>query len=203
MSRSSQVKQGDLRAIFRLLGDARDLRHDRPARHARMVEGMCELLGARQGSVLELEGFTPWGELKLLDVHHGGWANPFAAAIWEGQLRAGNFDADILIQRSRQIPGDSVALLRNELVPDEDFYAAPLIRELMPMTEIDSHVLGWCRADATHPDRIIGFTFHRDWHAKSFEENAQLQFVRFPVLRSELRRVPRFRPDGERRSTKH
>ena len=42
------------------------------------------------------------------------------------------------------------------------------------------------------------------WHAKSFDKNAQLPFVRFfPLLRSELRRVPRFRPDDERRRSQH
>jgi DNA-binding CsgD family transcriptional regulator len=170
MPQATQIKRSELRAIFRLLGDVRDLRQDRSAQRARMVEGLCEVLGARQGSVLELDGFSPWGNLKLIDVHHGGWASPLAAAIWEGQLRAGNFACDVLIQRARQMPGDVKAVLRDELVPDEIFYAMPLVRELMPMLEVDSHCIGWCRPEPGRPDLVLGFTFHRDLHDRGFDK---------------------------------
>jgi DNA-binding CsgD family transcriptional regulator len=168
MSHSTRPNLSELRAVFRLLGDVRDLRHDRVARQAQMVNGLCKLLGARQGSVLEIDGFVPGGSLKLLDIHHGGWANATAAAIWEGLLRAGNFQSDLVMMQATRVPGNVVAVLRDQLVPDEMFYASPLFQELRPMVEIDSHVVGWCRPSAARPDRVLGLTFHRDWRAKPF-----------------------------------
>jgi DNA-binding CsgD family transcriptional regulator len=168
MSHSTQPKLSELRAIFRLLGDVRDLKHDRAARHPHMVNGLCRLLGARQGSVLEIDGFVPGGSLKLLGIHHGGWANPAAAALWEGLLRAGNFQSDVVMMAATRVPGDVVAALREQLVPDQTFYAAPLVQELMPVVEIDAHVVGWCRPTPARPDRVLGLTFHREWRAKPF-----------------------------------
>jgi DNA-binding CsgD family transcriptional regulator len=133
-----------------------------------MVNGLCTMLGARQGSVLEIDGFVPGGSLKLLDIHHGGWANPAAAAIWEGLLRAGNFQSDVVMMAATRVRGDVVAALREQLVPDENFYAAPLVQEIMPLVEIDAHVVGWCRPNPARRDRVLGLTFHRDWRARPF-----------------------------------
>src|SRR5207253_416020 len=97
MSHSTQPTLAEIRSVFRLLGEMRELGSDRIAWRSRMVLGLCQLLGARQGTALGLEGFHPGGQMRLIDAVHGGWANTTAAAIWEGQLRSGEFKSDVLL----------------------------------------------------------------------------------------------------------
>jgi DNA-binding CsgD family transcriptional regulator len=166
MSHSEQPTLAEIRAVFRLLGILREAETDRPAWRQRMVTGLCGLLGAKQGSILGLDGFHPNGQMRLIDAVHGGWANPTAAAIWEEQLRTGEFQNDLLIIRAQSTPGDVNAMLRPELVTDEEYYNSPIARELLPIVDIDSHVVGWQRM----PDGLdtIGVTFHRERGARPF-----------------------------------
>jgi DNA-binding CsgD family transcriptional regulator len=175
MSHSTQPTLAEIRSVFRLLGEMRELASDRIAWRTRMVSGLCELLGARQGSVLGLEGFHPGGQMRLIDAVHGGWANAMAAAIWEGQLRSGEFKNDVLLIKAQEVPDAVMAMLRAELVPDDEFYASPLVQELLPMMEIDSHVVGWQRMPGG--GEAVGLTFHRELGARAFsvKERAMLR----------------------------
>jgi DNA-binding CsgD family transcriptional regulator len=166
MSHSEQPTLAEIRAVFRLLGILREAESDRLAWRHRMVTGLCGLLGAKQGSVLGLDGFHPNGKMRLIDAVHGGWANPAAAAIWEGQLRSGEFQNDLLILRAQSTPGDVSAMLRDELVTDDEYYRSPIAQELLPILDIDSHVVGWQRM----PDGLdtIAVTFHRERGTREF-----------------------------------
>jgi DNA-binding CsgD family transcriptional regulator len=189
MSHSTQPTLAQIRSVFRLLGEMRELANDRAAWRNRMVFGLCELLGARQGSVIGLEGFHPGGEMRLIDAVHGGWANPLAAAIWEGHLRSGEFKKDVLLIEAQQDPDIVAAKLRAELVPDEQFYAAPLVRELLPMMEIDSHVLGWQRMPGG--GEALGLTFHRELGARAFSAKERV------LLRLFIEELHLLRQDGK------
>ena len=48
MGLSMRPSLGQIRGVFRVLGDVRDLRHDPAEWQSRMVLGLCELLGARR-----------------------------------------------------------------------------------------------------------------------------------------------------------
>ena len=116
MSHSAQPTLAELRALFRLLGDLRELAHDRLAWRQRMVTGLCGLLGAKQGTVLGLDGFHPNGEMRLIDAVHGGWANPTAAAIWENQLRSGEFRNDSLLIEAQNTPEPKLSRREGEVL---------------------------------------------------------------------------------------
>lgn len=175
MSHSAQPTLAELRALFRLLGDLRELAHDRLAWRQRMVTGLCGLLGAKQGTVLGLDGFHPNGEMRLIDAVHGGWANPTAAAIWENQLRSGEFRNDSLLIEAQNTPDAVCAMLRPELVPDATFYSSPIVQELLPIIDVDSHVVGWQRMP--NGKDAVALAFHRERGAKDFglKERAMLR----------------------------
>jgi DNA-binding CsgD family transcriptional regulator len=202
MARSTQPTLGEIRSIFQLLSDLRDLANDRLLWRQQMVSGLCRLLGARQGSVLGLEGFHPGGTMRLIDAVHGGWANAAAAAIWEGQLRSGQFSNDVLLVTAQQTPGDVSAMLRHELVSDETFYASPIVRELLPILDIDSHVVGWQRMPGG--GETVALTFHRELGARGFSlrERAVLRLFieELHVLRKAGKLGPMQRPVGPRLS---
>ena len=189
MSHSEQPTLAEIRAVFRLLGILREAETDRPAWRQRMVTGLCGLLGAKQGSILGLDGFHPNGQMRLIDAVHGGWANATAAAIWEGQLRSGEFKSDVLLIKAQEVPGAVMAMLRAELVPDDEFYAAPLVRELLPMMGIDSHVVGWQRMPGG--GEAVGLTFHRELGARAFSVKERT------VLRLFIEELHLLRRDGK------
>ncbi|HYE21072.1 MAG TPA: LuxR C-terminal-related transcriptional regulator [Tepidisphaeraceae bacterium] len=169
MSRTTRPTLDEARAACRLVGDVRDLRGDPPAQRARMVEGMCNLLGARQGTALVFENFAAGLRMRFVTATHAGWANVAATAMWEQLLHAGQFDQDVVLVGCRRYEAARSAderrrrpatILRPEVVSDDAFYAAPLIRELLPVLEIDGHVVGWHTPAPGAP--TLAMTFHRD-----------------------------------------
>jgi len=73
-------------------------------------------VGAKQGTVLGLDGFHPNGEMRLIDAVHGGWANPTAAAIWENQLRSGEFRNDSLLIEAQNTPEAKLSRREGEVL---------------------------------------------------------------------------------------
>jgi hypothetical protein len=57
MSKSQRLRQCDLRKIYRLIGECRDLGADPLAWGRRLLEGVMELTGARVAYVVGLLGF--------------------------------------------------------------------------------------------------------------------------------------------------
>lgn len=195
MSRAARPTIEQTRAIFRLLGDMRDLSADPRASRGHAVKELCTLLGARQGTMLRLEGFQLGQQMKLLSAVHDGWANPAAVALWETALRSQQFDQDVLLSRSREIDtlkpakGRAVTMLREEIVPDRVFYGAPLIREIIPLIEIDSHVCGWQTPVKGGP--TIGMTFHRILGSKPFAPRER------EILRLFMEEMTRLEKEGK------
>jgi DNA-binding CsgD family transcriptional regulator len=165
MSKASRVGMQDVRAVFRLLGDVRDLRREPAAWQRRAIEGLCGMLGARQGSCLYVEQFRPGGALALRGARHAGWPNAVVSAVWESQIDgAADLSGDVQLARAVQLPGDVVSVLREQLVSDAEYYDSELVQALMPVTESDGHLSAWCRVGGD--DGVIALTFHRDWHGR-------------------------------------
>lgn len=162
MSHSTRPGMAEIRSVFRVLGDVRELHADRTAWQRHAIESLAPMLGAAQGTSLRLEHFRPGGPLRLADMVHAGWSNPANAAMWEDVLRSGNVTADPQIVAAVNIPDAVVAVLRPQLVPDEQWYGGPIVHDWLRVTETDGHVCGWFRLGGER-DEVLGFTFHRYW----------------------------------------
>lgn len=145
MPRSSCPSLDETRAVFRLLGDVRDLRADRTAWERMMVERLCGLVGARQGSCLRVGQFEPNAIPVFQSVTHAGWVNQPAVRLWEELLRAGRTAADPLLIRAARVTGDVVTVLRPQLITDDEWDADPVAREMRSLGRIETHSIGWCR----------------------------------------------------------
>ena len=84
----------EIRSVFRILGDVRDLRADRAAWQRHAIESLSPMLGAAQGTSLRLEHFRRGGPLRLAELVHAGWSNPANAAMWEEVLQSGDVAGD-------------------------------------------------------------------------------------------------------------
>ncbi|MEZ0265028.1 MAG: response regulator transcription factor [Phycisphaerae bacterium] len=175
MPRTARPTFEQARTVFRLVGDLRDLRGDPGGQRRLIVHSMCEILGARQGTALLLENFAGGESMRFREATHGGWANGAVIALWEELLHARQFDRDVVMRGCQDIEAARpagerhrrpVARLRDQIVPDDVFYAAPLVRELLPVLEIDSHVCGWHTPGPGAP--TLALTFHRDARDRPF-----------------------------------
>lgn len=146
MSKSSRPSLDEVRAVFRLLGDLRDLRGaPAPVWQRVMVEHLIPLIGARQGSCVRLARFGPDAVPVFRSATHAGWIHVSAAAYWEGMLRSGRTAADPLLIAATRLQGEAGAVLRPELMSDEAYYAHPIACEIRSLAGIDAHASGWCR----------------------------------------------------------
>jgi len=59
MGKSQRLGAGELRAVYRLLSDLREMRHDRPAMHQHLADTICELIGATGGFGADIVGWRP------------------------------------------------------------------------------------------------------------------------------------------------
>ena len=67
MGASQHVPLRQVRGIYRVLGDARDLRDDPAAQAQALLLGLCGAIGARQGAMVRFTDFTPTGNTALTD----------------------------------------------------------------------------------------------------------------------------------------
>jgi len=59
MAKSQRLREAEARAVYRLLSDLREMRHDRPAMHQHLVDTLCELVGATGGFAADVVGWRP------------------------------------------------------------------------------------------------------------------------------------------------
>ncbi len=76
MKRSQRLRLSEVREVFRVLGDAQDLRHDQVQQETVIVDAMTDLLGASFGYALRFEEFRPKAPTRLARVVPGTIQDP-------------------------------------------------------------------------------------------------------------------------------
>lgn len=65
MRKSKRLTENELRSVFRLLSDLREMRHDQPAMHRYLVDRLTQLLGASAGFVGDV---AAWGDPDKMQI---------------------------------------------------------------------------------------------------------------------------------------
>ncbi len=166
MSKRTSLSLSDIRNVFRLLNEMQELREDPRLGKQHLIQGMCDVLGARQGVTIGWAGFCPDGQLKLLEFTGGGWASREAAQLWEQLLQMGDWRGDPVLNRSTQIAGSENAFRRCELVSDKTYYSGDGYNLIAKTAGVDDTLVGWFR-HREHA-RVTGLAFQRGWRERSF-----------------------------------
>lgn len=160
MSKSARLRLTDIRRVFQLLGEMRELRHDPVARDEHMVLGLCRMFGARQGAALRLGGFTAEGIIQLRGMVGAGWVDLALAKTWEEMLANGSPRDDILADRASGFTRKFFAGRRQDIVPDAEWDGShdPRI-QWVKQTRICAHLVMLHRLD--DPAEVRAITLHR------------------------------------------
>lgn len=167
MSKSQKLRDSEIRAVYRLLSDLREMRHDRPALHRHLIETLGTMVGAtggfaadiadwRPGGTPQLESFTPTTNglevvaqaLRTLAANNNLWDDP---TFTFGIHHTG--------------PVDSVPF--HELVSPQNLKHFPLTRQMQVETGHVDHLVAWHQkrppnaSEAGPAGDIFGVSMHR------------------------------------------
>src|SRR5690349_3504985 len=65
MSKSSAIRERDVRSLLRLAAELSELPRDTVTRSTHMLGGLCRIVGARWGVYVASEGILPNGQVKV------------------------------------------------------------------------------------------------------------------------------------------
>ncbi len=159
MNTSNRLPLEDIRKVFRLLMQCRDLRGDPATCQGHMVTGLCDLVGARQGVAVHFRGFTPTDSVAVTECVMGGWPDPAESAFWVQWGSKGSFKEDPLVNVSAQHPGSVVAAIRREFVTDKSWHTSHFYQECVEPARIRDVMIAFFRCH--DPGSAVGFSLHR------------------------------------------
>jgi DNA-binding CsgD family transcriptional regulator len=138
MHKSQQLRLADVRAVYRMVGECRELGADAMTWRSHLAAGLCRLTGAQVGFVGEAESGSWKGQMfRVFQAADAGWASPKAQAIWLGYMAKQQYNRDPIISRVSNSIHPGGAYGREQLVPDREWYRSTLYRDYLTPTEID------------------------------------------------------------------
>ncbi len=152
MSRSGSLRSDDIRAIFQLVGECRELGDDRLLWRNHLLASLANLVDADLGSSGEMSGCR---RLEVADLGVTHWMRPglFDPAVIDAAME--NFRSDpartpILLKYLRQDPLDhGTCIARPALLDDRRWYASDDYQVIFRPCGLDQVL--WCFRDLGHP----------------------------------------------------
>jgi hypothetical protein len=124
MSKSGRLRLRDLRAIYRLIGECRDLGSDPLAWRNHLLTELCTLLGAQSAANVEAT-LQEARDVEIVGQVSAGWPDPQAEQIWLRFVQEERPEADPLYEPLMNLipaPDRVVTRARHQLVSDHDWY---------------------------------------------------------------------------------
>lgn len=141
MPRPARVRAQDLRVIYRLVGECRELGDDPAVWRRHLIARLASLTGAEFGVAGDL-GVCDGSPRRDLGIADWGWSNGFNRDGWLEMLRVFQHNPlynplmNAYIDRMR--PEGGVCLGRTEMIPDHDWYRSDYFRSLHRVIGVDA-----------------------------------------------------------------
>lgn len=161
MGKSQRLSESDLRTVFRLLSDLREMRHDRPAMHQHLIETLLAMLGGTGGFIADVVGWMPGRAPQLMSFN--GTKDGIEQVARSLHIMASNnnlFD-DPTFHRGVHHQGTVEAMPFHQLVSDEELSRRyGLMSEMKSQLGHKDHLLGWHQKEPG-TGNITGLSIHR------------------------------------------
>src|SRR5262245_56972662 len=149
MSKSRQLRIGDLRDIYRLIGDCRDLGADPVLWHGRMLEGLVHLVGASAATV----GEGSWKRPGQPPVAVSAFSVGLDARTQENlraYIRTNAAGGDPILAKFRNIPGRLVVRTRSQLITDAEWCRSQMVNDYLRPSYLNHQLYSLCEVSADH-----------------------------------------------------
>jgi len=166
MGQSNRLTFSDVRAVFRLLGEVRELREKPVEMHKLLLDGLCELTGARNGFYVHFENFTASGTIGISQLTTGGAADAKALAFLAQWGAKGKYREDPLVDQTSRRGGERVTACRRDLVEDDVWFASAFFEEVCDPTRTADGIVSFFRRNKA--GAASGFALHRETGAGEF-----------------------------------
>jgi DNA-binding CsgD family transcriptional regulator len=124
MSKADALRLQDVRSVYRLIGDCRDLGGHPALWYRRMLEGLYVMFGVLQAAGGEGWWDRPSRPLEPISAYSvSGEPGPDEAQ--RAYHRAGEPGSDPIFQAMQKLPGRLITRTRRQLVPDGAWYGSP------------------------------------------------------------------------------
>jgi DNA-binding CsgD family transcriptional regulator len=165
MGESVRLRLSEVRAVFRLIGECRELGDDSIAWRRHLVDGAARLTGARVGMC---------GEIVLADADYThpqvalGWEDG-QAAVWHGYLTEHVGKDDLFWHRVRSDGAMLKTVRRCDYVADHEWYQLSSVDESWRSADVDRIILSGRMFRAIVPT-LDGLVMLRAWGEQRFSE---------------------------------
>jgi DNA-binding CsgD family transcriptional regulator len=148
LSKSHRLHLKDVRAVFRLVGECRELGADSLTWRTHLANQMCRLLGARMGVVVEFGGERQEVGTILQSVEVG-WDSVEVQSLWLRNQQEQLYRTDPIVQRVFLHLFPHGTCRREQAVPDRTWYGSALFNDFHRAFGIDDSVTSFHPATGT------------------------------------------------------
>ena len=129
--------------MYRLVGECVELWADASAWREHLLHGACRLTGTQVGVLFELENIDPRVSPDLLDAADLGWCDDEARRLYVYTMGERGVDTQPAYPAlARAARGRRcVTFLRNQLVPDADWYRSVMFNECARQARTDDYAV--------------------------------------------------------------
>jgi DNA-binding CsgD family transcriptional regulator len=190
MARSQRLRAKEMRAVFRLLSDVREMRHDRPALHQYLADMLVKLVGADCGYTGEMSGWRPAAvERRRPEDLRFHWMTPSQ----QGADQVARIARAMAANNNLWDDATFEPVLRRHTMADADSFARlsagenwrpryPLFAQVTRDSRHVDHLVGWhhkgCDALGAPSGDISGVSLHRYGKGKRLFEGREIALVK-------------------------
>jgi DNA-binding CsgD family transcriptional regulator len=158
MSKSQRIRLRDIRSVYRLIGECRDLSADARQWYTHAMDGLRRLVGAQVVTTGETQGWStgrPYAPL-ILDL---GWSGEAERYRWQQWFEECELESDLVLARLCRLGRVNVTRYRRQLVSDREWYTSLNYNEYRRISRVDDCLL----ASYFFPDGDgnLAFSLHR------------------------------------------
>lgn len=154
-----------LRSLLRLVSDLRDLPDGSPEQRVLAMERLGAILGAKVVLWMEVVGIDAGLPVLACPVERG-WSDAGERAVFHHYLAHQRELVDPAVPRLlTALSPAGATLLRDDVIPDSDWYASEHVQDIRRAARVDSFLLA---ARAPLGGRPSSLVLHRPWRDRPF-----------------------------------
>ncbi len=167
MGKSQRLRLSDVRGVFRILSDARDLRHDRIQQDTLIINSLSELLGNDFGYALQFEGFRPQATTRIKQFVRGDNWDPVATHFMSEWGKTSEFEEDPMMLATWDKTEPVYTTKRSMELSFEELRRYRIFEELVEPASISDTVFTFFRYPRSNRARM--YIFPRKLPQKDYE----------------------------------